>query len=73
MEFARFMASPIGRIIRAGSGAALVYFGLMSVGGVGGIIMALAGAYAFAAGALNFCGISKLIGAPFWGKDAAAK
>lgn len=70
MEFARFMASPPGRIVRIVAGVAMMVVGLRSVGGTGGLILAIAGVVPLAAGLFNFCGIAPLIRAPFWGKEA---
>ncbi len=73
MAFAKFMAGPIGRGVRIVAGLVLVLLGLVSIGGVGGIIVAALGLVAVAAGAFNFCLIAPLIKAPFSGKDALAK
>lgn len=73
MPFARFMATAAGRLIRIIAGAALIYAGLFLVGGVGGIVLAVVGLVPVAAGVFNFCGISELIGAPFWGRDTHAR
>ncbi len=70
MAFAKFMASPIGRGVRIVVGLAMIGAGLFVVGDVAGIILAVVGVLPLAAGALNFCAISPIIGAPFWGKDA---
>lgn len=73
MAFAKFMAGPIGRGVRVVAGLVLVLLGLVSIGGVGGIIVAALGLVAVAAGAFNFCLIAPLIKAPFSGKDALTK
>ncbi len=73
MAFAKFMAGPIGRGIRIVAGVVLILLGLISVGGVGGIVVAIVGLAAVLAGAFNYCMISPLIKAPFWGKDALQK
>ena len=70
MAFAQFMASPAGRILRIVAGVVMIGAGLRSVGGTGGLVLAIAGVVPLAAGLFNFCGISFLIRAPFWGKDA---
>lgn len=69
MAFAQFMAGPIGRGVRVVAGIALVLIGLLIVEGTGGLILAAIGVVVFLAGALNFCLIAPLIGAPFSGKD----
>ena len=70
MEFARFMASPVGRIVRIVAGVVMIVVGLRSVGGTGGLVLAIAGVLPLGAGLFNFCGIAPIIGAPFWGKNA---
>lgn len=70
MAFARFMASPAGRILRVAAGGILIYVGLAGIGGTGGLVLAIVGVLPLAAGLFNFCGIGPLIGAPFLGRDA---
>lgn len=70
MEFARFMASPVGRIVRIAAGVVMAVVGLRILGGTGGLVLAIAGVVPLAAGLFNFCGIGPVIGAPFWGKNA---
>lgn len=70
MAFAKFMAGPIGRLARIAVGLVLIVLGLFSVGGTGGVILALVGAVFVAVGVFNVCLIAPLIGAPFSGKDA---
>jgi Protein of unknown function (DUF2892) len=67
MSFARFMASTAGRAIRVIAGLVLIAVGL-SVGGGGGIAVAIVGGVALLAGALNVCLIAPLLKAPFSGK-----
>lgn len=69
MAFARFMAGPIGRGARVVVGVVLFIIGL-SIGSVGGWILAIVGVVAFLAGALNVCLIAPLLKAPFSGKAA---
>jgi uncharacterized membrane protein YphA (DoxX/SURF4 family) len=73
MAFARFMASPVGRILRILLGVALVFYGFRGLGGMEGggwgIAVAAFGAVGVIAGALNLCLIAGLIGAPFRGRD----
>ena len=70
MKFAKMMATPLGRLVRVGAGALLVYLGFWRVQGIGGIALGIVGLVPLFAGALNFCAIAALIGAPFWGRDA---
>jgi hypothetical protein len=67
MAFARFMASPAGRISRVVLGVALVFGG--SNGSGWGIAVAALGAIAVIAGVFNLCLIAGLLGAPFRGRD----
>ena len=69
MAFARFMAGPIGRGARVVVGVVLFIIGL-SIGSVGGWILAIVGVVAFLPGALNVCLIAPLLKAPFSGKAA---
>ena len=70
MGFARFMASPAGRILRIVAGVALVFYGFNGMGGSAwGIAVAAFGATAVIAGVFNLCLIAALLGAPFRGRD----
>jgi hypothetical protein len=69
MAFARFMAGPIGRLARIIAGVVLIVLGLQA-GGTGGIILAIVGVLPILAGALNFCLIAPILGAPFSGKES---
>ena len=62
MEFARFMAGPVGRGV-------LIAVGL-AVGSTGGTVLAVVGVLPLLAGALNICVIAPLLKAPFRGRDA---
>ena len=73
MEFARFMSSAFGRILRIVAGIALVAVGLAVVHGTGGIILAVVGLVVAAAGLFNFCIFAPLFGGPFWSKDIQPK
>lgn len=64
------MAGPAGRIARIVIGAALVIVGVLT-GGPVGIIIALVGLVPVGLGMSNRCIISKAIGAPWKGQDAA--
>jgi hypothetical protein len=70
MTFARLMATPGGRFARVIVGGAMMYAGFGRIGGSGGIALGIAGLVPLLAGAFNFCAISKLIGTPFWRRDA---
>ena len=65
--FVSFMASTAGRILRAVAGAALIYWGLMGLGGVTGIIVAVVGLVVFSAGVFDFCIFAPLFGNPLSG------
>lgn len=66
--FPRFMASPTGRWLRIGAGAALIAGGLL-MGGAGGIIIAVVGIAPLAAGASDRCLFAPAFRAPFKGRD----
>lgn len=67
MEFAKFMASPLGRALRVVPGVTLAYLGFTGdLGWLWGVI----GLVLVASGALNYCALSKLFGGPFNGRDA---
>ncbi len=70
--FVAFMASTAGRILRAVAGAALIYWGLMGLSGVTGIIVAVVGAVVFSAGTFDFCLFAPLFGNPLSGKKIRA-
>lgn len=69
MEFARFMATNVGRLLRVMAGMILVLLALMLFVGLTRILLVGLGALLIAGGTFNFCFIAPLIGAPFWGKD----
>ncbi|HSB67004.1 MAG TPA: DUF2892 domain-containing protein [Anaerolineales bacterium] len=73
MEFARFMSSSFGRLLRIVAGIALVVVGLAVVHGMGGIILATVGLIPLAAGLFNFCTTAPLFGGPFFAKDLQPK
>jgi hypothetical protein len=73
MAFARFMSQPIGRIIRALIGLALIVWGLVVVGGIAGAVVALVGLVPLAAGVFNFCLVGPLIGAHLDGRKNLAE
>ena len=70
--FVSFMASTTGRIVRAVAGVVLLYVGLQTMAGVGGIIVALIGVVMLAAGVLDFCLFAPLFGNPLSGKKIRA-
>lgn len=67
------MASPIGRIVRVLAGVALILLGLLAVGGVAGIILAVVGLLPLLAGALDFCVFAPLFGGPLSGPAIRAR
>ncbi|GAC1513068.1 MAG: hypothetical protein NVS2B16_17120 [Chloroflexota bacterium] len=71
LAFARFMANPLGRIVRIVAGLALIAVGLFAIKGTTGIIVAVIGVVPLLAGVMNVCLIAAIIGAPFRGRDAA--
>lgn len=73
MEFARFMSSTFGRLLRIVAGIALIVLGLAMVHGVGGIILAMVGLVPLVAGMFNFCVFAPLFGGPFLAKDLQLK
>lgn len=73
MEFARFMSSLYGRLIRIVAGAALIVVGLAVVHGTGGIILAIVGLVPLVAGIMNVCVFAPLFGGPFSAKAIPVK
>ena len=63
--FAKFINSPAGRIARIVVGLALIVWGYTS----GGIVLIIIGLIPLAAGALDLCLISALLGGPISGKS----
>jgi hypothetical protein len=66
-EILGFLASPAGRVTRGGLGVALILVGLLVVTEILGWIIAAIGAVFLAAGVLDFCVLSPLVGLPFSG------
>jgi hypothetical protein len=62
------MAGPIGRTVRIVVGLALIAWGWSLNSTVGWIVAAI-GLLATASGALNFCALAPLFGAPLMGRD----
>ncbi len=73
MSFAKFMSSGLGRGSRIVVGLALIVIGLFSVGGTGGIILAVVGAVPLLAGILDVCLFAPLFGGPLKGAVARAQ
>ena len=73
MEFARFMSSSFGRLLRIVAGIMLIVLGLGVVHGAGGIILAGVGLVPLVAGLFNFCVFAPLFGGPFQAKDLQPK
>ena len=73
MGFAKFMSSGVGRGVRIIAGLVLIAVGLFSVGGTGGIILAVVGAVPLLAGVFDVCLFAPLFGGPLKGADARAK
>ncbi len=73
MGFAKFMSSGLGRGLRIVVGLALIAIGLVSVGGIGGLILAIVGAVPLLAGVFDVCLFAPLFGAPLKGADVRAK
>lgn len=73
MEFARFMSSSFGRILRIVAGIVLIVLGLAVIHGTGGTILAIVGLVPLIAGLFNFCVFAPLFGGPFLAKDIQPK
>jgi hypothetical protein len=67
MAFARFMSQPVGRVIRAVAGLALMALGFV-IGGTAGIVVGIVGLVPLAAGVFNFCLVGPLVGGYFDGR-----
>ena len=73
MGFAKFMSNSLGRGLRIVVGLALIAIGLLSVGGAGGLILAVVGAAPLLAGIFDVCLFAPLFGGPLKGAEARAK
>ena len=62
--FARFINSPAGRIVRIAAGIILIVWGFIHPDTVTGIVLIILGLVPFAAGAIDLCLISALLGGP---------
>jgi hypothetical protein len=67
-----FMASTTGRIVRIVAGVALIAWGLLSLGGTTGIVVAVVGALPLLAGLFDFCVFAPLFGCPLSGPKIRA-
>lgn len=65
--FFRFIAGPVGRLIRAIAGVVLIAIGLWLVQGVVGWILAIVGLVPLLAGIFDRCVFAPLFGLPFEG------
>jgi hypothetical protein len=65
--FVKFMASIAGRVTRVVAGLALIFWGLMGIGGAAGMVVAIIGLVPFVAGLFDFCIFAPLFGAPLSG------
>lgn len=73
MGFAKFMSATSGRWLRIVAGAVLVAAGLVWLGGVWGVILAVVGLVPLVAGILDVCLLGTLFfGTPLHGKDVRA-
>jgi len=63
----RFLASSVGRAVRAVAGLALIVVGLAVVGGAIGWILAIVGLVPLLAGVFDRCVFAPLFGLPFAG------
>jgi hypothetical protein len=61
----KFLASPIGRLVRIVAGIALIVIGLLGVKDTGGIVLAVIGLAPLLAGVFDFCVFAPLFGASF--------
>ena len=68
MTFARFMATPTGRILRVILGVVIIWIGVMATKPFG-YVLELVGLIPIAAAALNWCLIGPMIGAPLKASD----
>lgn len=73
MGFAKFMSSGLGRRLRIVVGLALIVIGLFSVGGAGGILLAVVGTLPLLAGLMDVCLFAPLFGAPLKGAEVRVK
>lgn len=72
MSFVEFMRSTAGRGLRIVAGIALVVVGI-SMGGAGGVILAVVGLVPLVAGVFNFCLAGPLFGVTLMGHKPAGR
>ena len=65
--FARFINSPLGRVVRIVAGLGLIAWGYIQHGSGIGLAFMLVGLVPLAAGAFDWCIISALLGGPLSG------
>lgn len=70
-RFAQFINSPAGRLVRLVVGAGLMAWGYTQRGTGTGLLFMAVGLVPLAAGALNLCFISALLGGPISGARIA--
>ncbi len=70
--FISFMASPAGRLTRIVAGVALIAWGLVSIGGTAGIVVAVIGAVPLLAGLFDVCLFAPLFSCPLSGAKIRA-
>ncbi|MHB1172345.1 MAG: YgaP family membrane protein [Lacisediminihabitans sp.] len=71
MKFAKFMASPTGRITRIVAGVVLIVLGILLQSGAG-IALVIIGLIPLLAGLFDWCVLAPLLGMPFTGKAIRA-
>jgi hypothetical protein len=71
VAFTTFMSNTAGRAVRIIAGLALIVIGLASVGGTGGVILAVVGLVPLGAGVANVCLFGPLLGSDLHGTAKA--
>jgi hypothetical protein len=72
-DFAQFINSPTGRVLRVLAGIGLIAWGWTQPGGSMGVVLMILGLVPLAAGAFNWCIISALLGGPLSGARIAKR
>lgn len=72
MKFSKFMASPLGRLLRGIAGIVLLYVGFGIMDNTPGYIIGVIGIVPLLAGVFDFCILAPLFGMPFTGKAIRA-
>jgi len=70
--FIAYMVSTTGRIVRVVAGIALIVWGLASLSGAAGVLVAVIGAVPLLAGLFDVCVFAPLFGNPFSGQKIRA-